>query len=147
MSINLMPLIQLTYKSSATNLFTEGQLASILASSAKNNEINQITGMLLYSEGCFIEVLEGESIPMQQVMMRIKADPRHESFNILGIQAINTREFPNWRIAFNLRGDDGLLNHPSRIDFFSPSFDSYKAHINYGPALIALKAFANQLAL
>lgn len=142
-----MPLIQLIYKSSATNQFSECQLAPILTSTAKNNEVNQITGMLLYREGCFIQVLEGGTTQVQELMMRIKADPRNESINVLGTQAMNSRDFPTWCMGSHLASDSDLLTHPSFVDFFSDSFDSHKAHIKYGAALIALKAFANKLAL
>ena len=78
-----MSLIQLIYVSSATKEMSENELASILKSSAKNNEEREITGMLLYGQGRFIQVLEGESIEVEVLMSRINADPRHSFITII----------------------------------------------------------------
>ncbi|WP_083839372.1 BLUF domain-containing protein [Mucilaginibacter paludis] len=47
------------YISTSTSLFADAELEGILTISQKNNAINKLTGMLLYSEGCFVQVLEG----------------------------------------------------------------------------------------
>ena len=50
----------IVYLSSASKLFTEDELKEIVDISVKNNTRLGITGMMLYNEGNFIQVLEGE---------------------------------------------------------------------------------------
>ena len=49
----------LIYISTAVKLMTDAELISILADSRDNNKLKNITGMLLYGDGTFIQVLEG----------------------------------------------------------------------------------------
>ena len=143
----VMSLIQLIYTSLAIKGLSENELNSILDTSAKNNKENQITGMLLYHQGRFIQVLEGESIPVEKLALRIKADPRHKFFNIVDKNVINSRDFPNWSMGFHQVSDADILSNPNFVDFFNASFDAFESKINYGMALITLKIFAKKLEL
>ncbi len=53
-------MFSLTYVSSAVRPFAEDELADLLAVSRQNNARLGITGMLLYKDGNFMQVLEGE---------------------------------------------------------------------------------------
>jgi hypothetical protein len=50
----------IVYVSAAVKLLDDDQLFDILSSSRKNNAERDVTGVLLYSEGVFIQVLEGD---------------------------------------------------------------------------------------
>jgi hypothetical protein len=50
----------LAYTSIASHHMAHEELLALLAQSRKNNLPTDITGMLLYMEGCFFQVLEGE---------------------------------------------------------------------------------------
>jgi hypothetical protein len=49
----------LVYVSSAVNLFSDEDLIQLLEVSRRNNEKAEITGLLLYSSGNFMQTLEG----------------------------------------------------------------------------------------
>ena len=51
---------QLIYLSSATEMFTKEKLLALLEQSRPNNARLGITGILLYSNGNFMQTLEGE---------------------------------------------------------------------------------------
>lgn len=74
-----MALVQLIYVSSLVSLDMESELGKILESSVRHNLENGITGMLLYSGGNFIQVLEGDQDKVGETYERILADPRHIS--------------------------------------------------------------------
>ena len=67
----------LVYISSATWLMSDEELAALLMECRTNNERLQVTGMLLYKEGNFIQVLEGEQETVEQLYIKIRADVRH----------------------------------------------------------------------
>jgi hypothetical protein len=54
-------LIQLLYSSKATTALSPAELTAILDKSVANNQARQITGLLLYRDGCFLQLLEGEA--------------------------------------------------------------------------------------
>ncbi len=66
-------MIYLVYVSSATKLFSEAELVELLRQARARNSHSGITGMLLYSNGNFIQVIEGEEtivLALHQNLMR-----------------------------------------------------------------------------
>jgi hypothetical protein len=59
-------LYSLIYVSSAVRAFTAAQLRELLVVCEKNNRRDQVSGMLLYKGGNFMQVLEGpeSSVPL-----------------------------------------------------------------------------------
>ena len=75
-------------------------IGGILARSRENNARDQVTGGLLFSDGCFAQVLEG---PMEAVMAafeRIQCDERHGEIVVLQSGPIAERHFCDWSMAF-----------------------------------------------
>ena len=56
-----MSLITLIYGSAAVDPFTEPELIALLEKSRANNQSLGVTGMLVYRDGNFLQVLEGEA--------------------------------------------------------------------------------------
>ena len=52
---------QVVYASAAVEAFSEVQLVQLLARARTNNERLGVTGLLLYDEGSFLQVLEGDA--------------------------------------------------------------------------------------
>ena len=90
----------LTYVSSATHPFTNRELATLLAKCRESNSRNGITGMLLYKDGTFMQVLEGPPAIVKRRFMDIRLDHRHEGLITLTEQVIETRKFSDWSMAF-----------------------------------------------
>lgn len=72
----------------------------ILAVSRVNNARDGVTGGLLFSEGCFAQVLEGPQDAVEAAFERIQCDPRHCEVVVLQSDPIATRDFPDWSMAF-----------------------------------------------
>lgn len=90
----------LTYVSSATQSFTGRDLVTLLAQWRDNNARNGITGMLLYKDGNFMQVLEGPPAIVRRQFLAIRSDYRHEQVVTLEEHAAETRRFPDWALAF-----------------------------------------------
>lgn len=93
-------MIQLVYVSQASDAFSAGHLPGMLETSRKNNAQINVTGMLAYNSGSFIQVLEGEEGAVRQLVQRIEKDFRHTACRILTENAIDRREFGLWQMAF-----------------------------------------------
>lgn len=113
------PLMQLVYVSFATHKFSEAELEQLLDSIRVNNQRLGVTGMLLYRNGDFIQVLEGAETTITQLYQTILDDPRHSGMFELLSQPITEREFGDWSMGFkrigsdNLPGYSKLMNNPN----------------------------------
>ncbi|WOI52371.1 BLUF domain-containing protein [Parvularcula sp. LCG005] len=94
---------QILYVSSATPEFDEGDLARILEASRRKNSRVEVTGMLLYAEGVFFQVLEGPEDAVQALFNRLAGDPRHTGVITMMSRYITARDFPNWSMGFEKR--------------------------------------------
>jgi len=75
-------------------------IANILEKSRRNNARDGITGGLLFSEGCFAQVLEGSVDLVESAFERIQCDARHSDVTVLEARTITSRDFPQWSMGF-----------------------------------------------
>ena len=92
-------LIQTIYASRASEAFVEGELAGLMEQSRSNNLRGELTGMLLYCEGSFFQVLEGEEEAVRSVYRSIEKDPRHEDMVKIIEEEIEERAFGDWSMG------------------------------------------------
>jgi hypothetical protein len=78
----------------------EAELNALLETARRNNERNGITGTLVYCEGSYLEVLEGESEVVYETFRRILNDTRHGGILVLSDREIREREFGEWSMGF-----------------------------------------------
>jgi hypothetical protein len=78
----------------------ETEIRKILASARRHNRERQITGALLFSDGCFAQVLEGELAEVEAIFETIQCDPRHSDVTVLHVHSIEARSFGSWSMAF-----------------------------------------------
>jgi hypothetical protein len=90
---------QLLYRSRATTPPTEADLQHLLDHARKWNAEAGITGLLLYSDGRYVQVLEGPKDEVRAVYARIRRDPRHTQVVTLSEGLGPSRRFPKWRMA------------------------------------------------
>lgn len=95
------PLEQLVYISRASHLFSEEELLKLLESARPKNESKDITGMLLYKDMSFIQLLEGPEQEVAAVFSEIKKDKRHSRVQVLVQEPLNQRTFINWSMGFH----------------------------------------------
>ena len=120
---------QVLYVSGAAPPFSDADLDAILETSRRNNERDGITGMLLWADGSFIQILEGEETVLDLALKRIRNDPRHRNIMVLIEQEAQHRSFRDWSMGFKRldqhRDTDKLLFETSRaaIEHRMPSGD------------------------
>jgi hypothetical protein len=90
----------IVYMSTSVTLLDDDQLIDILNSARKNNFKHNITGVLLYSEGVFIQVLEGNEADVDAIFSKIQADARHKNMITLIDKPIEQRDFADWAMGF-----------------------------------------------
>ncbi|MCG8668059.1 MAG: BLUF domain-containing protein [Pseudomonadales bacterium] len=93
-------LYELSYISEAAQPLTEAELIDLLKSAREKNEEEGITGILLYKEPIFMQVLEGPQEAVEATYERIKKDPRHGSVSGLLKSEIRERSFSDWAMGF-----------------------------------------------
>lgn len=91
---------RLMYVSSGVRLFGDNELAELLAVARRNNAQLGISGMLLYLDGNFLQVLEGNEPDVRRLFATIGQDVRHRGLIVLLSQSIETRAFPDWSMGF-----------------------------------------------
>jgi len=121
-----MSLEHLAYVSSATGLLSEQALKSLLDSAARLNGAHGVTGMLLYSDGNFLQILEGSPAALDETMARIHRDRRHHDVMVLFREPIAERDFSAWKMGLRILSHSQLAEHPECIPFFSPNYDASK---------------------
>ncbi|MGM4929519.1 BLUF domain-containing protein [Tardiphaga sp. 619_E2_N8_5] len=104
-------MFRILYLSTANEPFSSGDLSELLQKARARNDAAHITGMLVHSDGDFLQVLEGEPDNVIEVYSRIGVDPRHRDISLLqrGL-AYGDRLFPNWAMGFRRVPDQTLVN-------------------------------------
>lgn len=88
------------YVSSASRDFEESDIRYILEQSHRNNAARGMTGALLFHEGNFLQILEGERETVEALYALIARDPRHRGvLRLLGYDC-DTRLFAQWTMGF-----------------------------------------------
>ncbi len=90
----------LAYTSIANHHMSHQELIDLLSVSCKSNSNADITGMLLYLEGCFFQVLEGEPNKIEALFEKISKDKRHHSVMKLTFEPLVERGFANWTMGY-----------------------------------------------
>jgi hypothetical protein len=100
-STAIEPIYSFVYISASSHLLSDAELADILTVSRRNNTQVGITGMLLYYDGAFMQVLEGESAAIETVLARISQDKRHSRIIRLLEEYVPERGFPDWSMGYH----------------------------------------------
>jgi hypothetical protein len=92
-------LVRLLYASRAAPGVDHEMLVAILKKSRAHNHELGVTGVLCYSEGLFLQLLEGGRGPVNRLYNRIVADPRHSDVELLSYDEIGERRFAGWAMG------------------------------------------------
>ncbi len=112
-------MLQLIYTSEAKNNFSPGELQNLLLTARRNNDRDAITGMLLYEDGTFLQVLEGENEVIESTYQRIAADKRHHKIMLIARFEIDHRSFHDWEMGFFDASGGKLLQLPGYSNFLN----------------------------
>ncbi|MEM7005843.1 MAG: BLUF domain-containing protein [Pseudomonadota bacterium] len=90
---------QIVYRSKATIEITPEVVGDILTVAQENNTRFAVTGLLLYGDGIFMQVLEGSPDSTDEIYSRIRQDPRHCDVRDLYTGYADLRAYPDWQMA------------------------------------------------
>ena len=91
---------QIIYSSEASTPMQTDDLEELLGHSRRSNGAKGITGALVYAEGIFMQILEGDRTKLQDLMAKIRKDVRHETVIVLRECEIPSKVFGNWKMAY-----------------------------------------------
>lgn len=91
-------LIRLVYTSRSCDPFAQDLPAILDWSHSFNPKLN-VTGVLCYLDGVYMQYLEGEESTVDALFKSIQADSRHQGVTQLERRAIPKRAFPGWSMA------------------------------------------------
>jgi CheY-like chemotaxis protein len=91
---------QLFYHSRASPLLTEAEVYQLLSHARQANAAADVTGLLVYRESRFVQVLEGPEAQVRAAYARIARDPRHTQIMVVGEAANRPRHFARWSMAW-----------------------------------------------
>lgn len=92
-------LVRLLYASRAVPAVDQEELLSILRQSKAHNPTVGVTGVLCFSGGIFLQVLEGGRSAVNRLYNRIAADTRHTDVELLLYEEIGERRFASWSMG------------------------------------------------
>ena len=93
-------IFQLVYVSRASSEMGTDALDEILSTARTNNSKRNVTGMLLFHEGSFIQVLEGEQSEVESLFEKIRLDPRHVDESVVLRTEVDERAFDGWSMGY-----------------------------------------------
>lgn len=96
------------------------ELKNLLIQSREKNKTLDITGMLLYREGTFMQIIEGEKKNVVELYDTILRDERHHGILEVLTGEITERNFEDWSMGFlNMDSIDG---HPKYKVYIRDNF-------------------------
>lgn len=117
-------MIQISYISSAREPMTTEQLLALLQQCLNNNADHGVTGMLLYANATFLQVLEGEEKIVDELYDKIQKDPRHAQMQRLHRKPIEQRQYSDWTMGFKRVSDTELRHIEGLRDFTTNDFNA-----------------------
>lgn len=111
-------LYSLLYTSTAVSPMTSDDLDALLAQSRDDNADDEISGMLLYRRGRFLQFLEGPEAAVRALLDRIRADPRHTGIRVLLDGYSPVRQLPGWTMGYERLSGEPTPPPPGFRDTF-----------------------------
>lgn len=127
----------LVYVSSSSHLLSNAELKDILVKSYQKNKRLGLTGMLLYSEGNIIQLIEGEEKRVLDLYNQIRKDFRHHDVIKVVDGVISERNFPDWSMGFEC---DSATEFSTVEGYRNPDDEEYALTSS---ALTLLRIFAD----
>jgi Sensors of blue-light using FAD len=118
----------LVYVSTANHMLSLAEIEHILQGAHARNPSEQVTGMLLYDSGNFMQYLEGPVLGLSKIYDIIKNASLHHGLVELLRWPISKREFPHWSMAFRSTHAMGStlpkkMDSPSILDWLKKPTD------------------------
>lgn len=96
----------LTYRSVATATPRLSDIDLLASKARARNRSLDVTGMLLFEKGRFLQTLEGPPMAVAQLWSSIRRDPRHNHIEVMSEHLSASRLFSDWNLLLDGRFDD-----------------------------------------
>jgi hypothetical protein len=91
-----MQLTSVTYTSLARLDLQPSDLEDIHRTARDQNALEGITGLLVFNGTHFLQIIEGSEKAIEELIERLRKDPRHTGFEIRDRRKVDARSFPRW---------------------------------------------------
>ena len=91
-----MKLTSVTYTSLARLDLQSADLEDIHRTAREVNALEGITGLLVFNGTHFLQIIEGSETAIDELVEKLRADPRHTGFEIRDRRKVDARSFPDW---------------------------------------------------
>ncbi len=133
---------RLIYISTARHALKTSHIDDILATSRENNRKLCITGLLVFHDGIFFQVLEGDAAKVSSLYNGINRDWRHTGCRVLFDEPVVSRAFGDWSMAFRLGAELQGTQVRQLQDIRQVAAESRDGNFAGNPALdVFLRAF------
>jgi hypothetical protein len=86
----------LTYTSRARLDLGDEEVAAIGETARHLNALDGISGLLLFDGARFLQIVEGTEDAVDNLVQRLRMDPRHSAFEVRDERQVEQRSFPDW---------------------------------------------------
>jgi hypothetical protein len=111
-------LLHCIYASRAKVTMREAEIQALLEGARRNNLAHGITGMLLFIEGSFFQVLEGDAALVDRTYEIIAGDTRHDRVTQIIREPVSQRSFGEWSMGFETVARADVQQLVGANDFF-----------------------------
>ena len=145
--INSLPLHNLFYCSLAKEDISEDDILDILKCSRRNNEMIEITGILVYwkKTNQFLQLLEGEENVILNLYNKICIDKRHSLSRVIYQENILERGFKGWTMAFKSIDELDTSGIDGFSEFSKLGFTNERTKVSPLIAIILIQSFKDLL--
>lgn len=110
----------LVYVSAATHPLDKADLLQMLKEARERNQQLGVTGLLLYKDGDFIQLLEGDKATVKALFQdSIRKAPRHRNIQVLIEDEAPKRLFADWSMGFRNLADPVVQMTPGFSQFMN----------------------------
>lgn len=116
---------RIVYVSDAVRPMTQEDLDTVLSAARAFNAGRNISGLLVYAQQSFLQVLEGDPASIELAYSRAAASPLHTNLRRTDVHVSGGRRFPQWSMGFDRAApgdvveallaplvEQGKLSHP-----------------------------------
>ncbi len=130
------------YISKATVIVQEEELKEMLTQWRRNNQRDDITGMLLYSGDHYVQLIEGPAENLKKLFSKISQDYHHTNIIKLADGKITHRLFPDWTMGFQGVAEESLAGLAGYVNPVSAQFEDSLPEQEEDSPVTVLKQFA-----